>query len=53
VSLKEVDGFILKRGSPSNGFKDVNIYPKLEVQVYSVAGRFYLERAIATNLVNT
>jgi uncharacterized protein YbgA (DUF1722 family)/uncharacterized protein YbbK (DUF523 family) len=29
-SLKEVDGFILKRGSPSSGFKNVKIYPKTE-----------------------
>ena len=29
-SLKEVDGFILKSGSPSSGFKNVKIYPKLE-----------------------
>jgi uncharacterized protein YbgA (DUF1722 family)/uncharacterized protein YbbK (DUF523 family) len=26
----EVDGFILKSGSPSSGFKNVKIYPKLE-----------------------
>ena len=49
-SLKEVDGFILKRGSPSSGFKNFKIYPKIEVQVYSFAGRSYLERAIETNL---
>ena len=47
-SLKEAEGFILKRGSPSSGFKNVKIYPKIEVQVYSFAGRSYLERAIAT-----
>jgi uncharacterized protein YbgA (DUF1722 family)/uncharacterized protein YbbK (DUF523 family) len=29
-SLTEVDGFILKRGSPSSGFKNVKIYPKIE-----------------------
>jgi uncharacterized protein YbgA (DUF1722 family)/uncharacterized protein YbbK (DUF523 family) len=29
-SLNEVDGFILKRGSPSSGFKNVKIYPKME-----------------------
>jgi len=29
-SLNEVDGFILKRGSPSSGFKNVKIYPKIE-----------------------
>jgi len=29
-SLKEVDGFILKSGSPSSGFRNVKIYPKLE-----------------------
>jgi len=29
-SLNEVDGFILKRGSPSSGIKNVKIYPKLE-----------------------
>ena len=29
-SLNEVDGFILKRGSPSSGFKNVKLYPKIE-----------------------
>jgi len=29
-SLDEVDGFILKRGSPSSGFKNVKIYPRIE-----------------------
>jgi uncharacterized protein YbgA (DUF1722 family)/uncharacterized protein YbbK (DUF523 family) len=29
-SLDEVDGFILKRGSPSSGFKNVKIYPRME-----------------------
>jgi uncharacterized protein YbgA (DUF1722 family)/uncharacterized protein YbbK (DUF523 family) len=29
-SLDEVDGFILKRGSPSSGFKNVKIYPGME-----------------------
>jgi uncharacterized protein YbgA (DUF1722 family)/uncharacterized protein YbbK (DUF523 family) len=29
-SLGGVDGFILKRGSPSSGFKNVKIYPKME-----------------------
>ncbi len=29
-SLNEIEGFILKRGSPSSGFKNVKIYPKIE-----------------------
>jgi uncharacterized protein YbgA (DUF1722 family)/uncharacterized protein YbbK (DUF523 family) len=29
-SLSEVDGFILKRGSPSSGFKNVKVYPRME-----------------------
>jgi len=29
-SLDEVDGFILKRGSPSSGFKNVKMYPRME-----------------------
>ena len=29
-SLDEVDGFILKRGSPSSGFKNVKVYPRIE-----------------------
>ncbi len=29
-ALDEVDGFILKRGSPSSGFKNVKIYPRIE-----------------------
>jgi len=28
-SLREVNGFILKSGSPSSGFKNVKIYPKM------------------------
>jgi uncharacterized protein YbgA (DUF1722 family)/uncharacterized protein YbbK (DUF523 family) len=28
-SLGEVDGFILKRGSPSSGFKNVKVYPRM------------------------
>jgi uncharacterized protein YbgA (DUF1722 family) len=28
--LDEVDGFILKRGSPSSGFKNVKVYPLME-----------------------
>jgi uncharacterized protein YbgA (DUF1722 family)/uncharacterized protein YbbK (DUF523 family) len=29
-SLSEVDGFILKRGSPSSGFENVKVYPRME-----------------------
>jgi len=29
-SLDEVDGFILKSGSPSSGFKNVKVYPSVE-----------------------
>jgi uncharacterized protein YbgA (DUF1722 family)/uncharacterized protein YbbK (DUF523 family) len=29
-SLEKVDGFILKRGSPSSGFKNVKVYPNTE-----------------------
>jgi len=29
-SLKDIDGFILKSGSPSSGFKNVKIYPKID-----------------------
>lgn len=29
-SVEEVDGFILKSGSPSSGFKNVRIYPTIE-----------------------
>jgi uncharacterized protein YbgA (DUF1722 family)/uncharacterized protein YbbK (DUF523 family) len=29
-SLDEVDGFILKRGSPSSGFRNVKVYPRME-----------------------
>jgi len=29
-SLDEVDGFILKSGSPSSGFKNVKVYPSIE-----------------------
>ena len=29
-SLTEVDGFILKSGSPSSGFKNVKVYPSIE-----------------------
>ena len=29
-SLDEVDGFILKRGSPSSGLRNVKVYPRME-----------------------
>jgi uncharacterized protein YbgA (DUF1722 family)/uncharacterized protein YbbK (DUF523 family) len=35
-SLNEVDGFILKSGSPSSGFKNVKVYPSTE-KVASIA----------------
>jgi uncharacterized protein YbgA (DUF1722 family)/uncharacterized protein YbbK (DUF523 family) len=35
-SLNSVDGFILKSGSPSSGFKNVKVYPSIE-KVSSVA----------------
>jgi uncharacterized protein YbgA (DUF1722 family)/uncharacterized protein YbbK (DUF523 family) len=35
-SLAEVDGFILKSGSPSSGFKNVKVYPSIE-KVSSIA----------------
>ena len=35
-SLNAVDGFILKSGSPSSGFKNVKVYPSIE-KVSSVA----------------
>jgi uncharacterized protein YbgA (DUF1722 family)/uncharacterized protein YbbK (DUF523 family) len=35
-SLNAVDGFILKSGSPSSGFKNVKVYPSLE-KVSSIA----------------
>ena len=45
-SLKEVDGFILKSGSPSSGFKNVKIYPKLEKSSSIAKGRCFFGKAV-------
>ena len=44
-SLTEVDGFILKSSSPSCGFKDVNLYDKLDkgIQIGKTTGLFAKE----------
>lgn len=45
-SLKEVDGFILKSGSPSSGFKNVKIYPKKEKSASIARGPGFFGRAV-------
>jgi uncharacterized protein YbgA (DUF1722 family)/uncharacterized protein YbbK (DUF523 family) len=46
-SLKEeVDGFILKSGSPSSGFKNVKIYPKLEKSASIAKGPGFFGKAV-------
>jgi uncharacterized protein YbbK (DUF523 family) len=44
TSLDSVDGFILKSGSPSSGFKNVKVYPSIEkVSSVSKAPGFFGE----------
>lgn len=45
-SLDEVDGFILKSGSPSSGFKNVKIYPKMEKSSSVAKGPGFFGKAI-------
>jgi uncharacterized protein YbgA (DUF1722 family) len=46
-SLKAVDGFILKSGSPSSGFKNVKVYPSIEkVASISKAPGFFGEAVL-------
>lgn len=45
-SLKEVDGFILKSGSPSSGFKNVKIYPKIEKSPSIAKGPGFFGKAV-------
>jgi hypothetical protein len=45
-SLTEVDGFILKSGSPSSGFKNVKIYPKLEKSASIAKGPGFFGKAV-------
>lgn len=45
-SLEEVDGFILKSGSPSSGFKNVKIYPKLEKSASIGKGPGFFGKAV-------
>jgi len=45
-SLKEVDGFILKSGSPSSGFKNVKIYPKIEKSSSIARGPGFFGKAV-------
>jgi uncharacterized protein YbgA (DUF1722 family)/uncharacterized protein YbbK (DUF523 family) len=42
----EVDGFILKSGSPSSGFKNVKIYPKLEKSASIGKGPGFFGKAV-------
>jgi uncharacterized protein YbgA (DUF1722 family)/uncharacterized protein YbbK (DUF523 family) len=41
-----VDGFILKSGSPSSGFKNVKIYPKLEKSASIAKGPGFFGKAV-------
>ena len=43
---EEVDGFILKSGSPSSGFKNVKIYPKLEKSASIAKGPGFFGKVI-------
>jgi uncharacterized protein YbgA (DUF1722 family)/uncharacterized protein YbbK (DUF523 family) len=43
---EEVDGFILKSGSPSSGFKNVKIYPKLEKSASIAKGPGFFGKAV-------
>ena len=45
-SLKKVDGFILKSGSPSSGYKNVKVYPKLEKSASIAKGPGFFGKAV-------
>jgi uncharacterized protein YbgA (DUF1722 family) len=45
-SLKEVDGFILRSGSPSSGFKNVKVYPKIEKSPSIAKGPGFFGKAV-------
>jgi len=45
-SVKDVDGFILKSGSPSSGFKNVKIYPKIEKSPSIARGSGFFGKAV-------
>ncbi len=45
-SLSYVDGFILKSGSPSSGFKNVKIYPKIEKSSSIARGPGFFGKAV-------
>lgn len=45
-SIDEVDGFILRSGSPSSGFKNVKIYPKVERSASVGRGPGFFGRAV-------
>jgi uncharacterized protein YbbK (DUF523 family) len=45
-SMGEVDGFILKSGSPSSGFKNVKIYPKMEKSASIAKGPGFFGKAV-------
>jgi len=49
-SLNEVDGFILKSGSPSSGFNNVKIYPKIEKSSAIAKGPGFFGRAVLDTL---
>ncbi|MBS7632655.1 DUF1722 domain-containing protein [Candidatus Bathyarchaeota archaeon] len=51
-SLREVDGFILKSGSPSSGFKNVKIYPNIGKSASIARGRGFFGGAVVEKFPN-
>jgi uncharacterized protein YbgA (DUF1722 family)/uncharacterized protein YbbK (DUF523 family) len=51
-SLHVVDGFILKSGSPSSGFKNVKVYPKIEKVASIGRGPGFFGRAVLQKFPN-
>ena len=51
-SLEQVDGFILKSGSPSSGFMNVKIYPKLEKSASIGKGPGFFGKAVLQKFPN-
>ena len=51
-ALDEVDGFILKRGSPSSGFKNVKIYPRIEKSSPIDKGPGFFGKAVLQKYAN-
>ncbi|MBS7633703.1 DUF1722 domain-containing protein [Candidatus Bathyarchaeota archaeon] len=51
-SLSNIDGFILKRGSPSSGFKNVKVYPGIQKSAPVGKGPGFFGEAVLNKFAN-